>query len=399
MAFEHTFRILGAMKLRRNASLVLLLVAALSMWVAWLMLGTVSIYVRSERARLEVTQNAFPVQSEVDGIVSTCALFLGGHVEVGDVLVQLDTKPLELQLVEKGASLRGRELALNALRSLLEAETRARDSVSNLVTDTRHVAVARISADERSAAFKKTESDMMKKLRAEALASGLETLRAESEHDAVRKQLALTRQQATLDTTNALTNLRDREARISNLQKTLADAESELSLERARLETLAYEIKRRQVRSRVAGTLSDVVGCTPGMTLDSSTRLASLLPDGEVRVVAYFSPQEAVGRVRSNQPAIIRVDSYPWTQFGILRAKVTQIGSEARDGQVRVELALLPDQDSSIPRMHGLVATAEVQTEILSPGKLLLRLAGQSWNDPPPKPVEGTVPPRATSRQ
>jgi hypothetical protein len=55
---------------------------------------------------------------------------------------------------------------------------------------------------------------------------------------------------------------------------------------------------------------------------------------------------------------------------------VVSVAGEVRNGQVRVELALLPDSAPPIPVQHGLPGTVEVEVDRVSPATLVLRTAG-----------------------
>lgn len=380
MAFHHTLRTLRAMRLQRHAFLVVLLVGLVAAWATWLAIGNMAIYVRSERGRLEVSQSAVAVNAPVEGVVVECALSLGRHTAEGDLLVRLDARTFELQAAEKRAELEAKKAALAGLRRQLASERAARDVVAELVAQTERTGRARVSAEQHGAEWKRKENDVVVRLREANLASRLEEMRVSSEMDALTMQTALASEQARLDTSNAKTSLRDRDAKITALERQVVESENEVSLQGARLATLEFEVERRSVRATAPGSLIDVVTCTPGMTVMPSTRLATLLPNGDVRMVAFFKPSESVGRLKRGQTAIVRVEAFPWTQYGTLTARVAEVGSEPRDGLVRVEMNMTR-QDGVIPSMHGMIATAEVETEHLSPGRLLLRLAGQPWTD------------------
>jgi membrane fusion protein (multidrug efflux system) len=61
----------------------------------------------------------------------------------------------------------------------------------------------------------------------------------------------------------------------------------------------------------------------------------------------------------------------------MVRATVASVGSEVREGKVRVELTVHPDSTSRIPMQHGLPGAVEVAVEEVSPLSLILRAAGQ----------------------
>ncbi len=89
-----------------------------------------------------------------------------------------------------------------------------------------------------------------------------------------------------------------------------------------------------------------------------------------------FLPPAALGRIQPGQPAQLRLEGFPWTQYGAVSATVTNVASEVRDGQVRVELAVRPDAAPLIPLQHGLPGTVEVEVDRVSPATLVLRTAG-----------------------
>jgi membrane fusion protein (multidrug efflux system) len=94
-------------------------------------------------------------------------------------------------------------------------------------------------------------------------------------------------------------------------------------------------------------------------------------------VVAEFEPAKALGRIRAGQPARLRLESYPWAQYGLVRAKVQSVASESRDGRVRVELGIEPEVPSGIVLEHGLPGELEVEVEKASPATLVLRSVGK----------------------
>jgi hypothetical protein len=90
----------------------------------------------------------------------------------------------------------------------------------------------------------------------------------------------------------------------------------------------------------------------------------------------------ALGRVQTGQPALLRLDSFPWTQYGSLAATVASVASEVRDGRVRVELMVASEPTARLPLQHGLRGTVEVEVEQAAPATLVLRAAGQLLASP-----------------
>jgi multidrug resistance efflux pump len=166
--------------------------------------------------------------------------------------------------------------------------------------------------------------------------------------------------------------------------RALVDAESELVQVEAQVRTTEMQVERRTVRAMVSGYLGDVAPVTLGMTISPGRSLATIIPDGKIRMVAYYAPTEAVGRVRLGQRALLRFQAFPWTQFGIAEGNVTSVGVEPRssdgpgkhDAGVRVEIAIDASTTSRIPIQHGMPASVEVLVEHATPWQMLMRSVG-----------------------
>jgi membrane fusion protein (multidrug efflux system) len=175
----------------------------------------------------------------------------------------------------------------------------------------------------------------------------------------------------------------ERRTRLARGERLLVEVEGDLVVEQASIRRLEYEVERRIVRAPVAGQLGEVRPVRAGTVVRPGEQLATVVPAGPPRVVAWL-PVSALGRVKSGQAARLRLEGFAWTHYGTLRAKVTDTGSEAGAGLFRIELALEPDEWSLIPRQHGLVGSAEVAIEEVSPAVLALRTAGHLLSRRPP---------------
>ena len=91
---------------------------------------------------------------------------------------------------------------------------------------------------------------------------------------------------------------------------------------------------------------------------------------------ATFTAAEAVGRIRPGQVGRMRLDGFPWAQYGTLPVRVARVGSEARGGGVQVELVLAPSAAGAIPLHHGLPGSVEVAVEEVAPWRIAVRAAG-----------------------
>ena len=68
---------------------------------------------------------------------------------------------------------------------------------------------------------------------------------------------------------------------------------------------------------------------------------------GDFIIVGDFSPSSVLGRIRPGQLSRLRLDGYPWAQYGTIEARVARVGSDIRDNLVRVEFD--PEPASAAP--------------------------------------------------
>jgi membrane fusion protein (multidrug efflux system) len=166
------------------------------------------------------------------------------------------------------------------------------------------------------------------------------------------------------------------DAQIESLRREIVGLENDIATSEATISRLKVEIEKHLVRAPIAGRVGDAVPLPPGAYVAEGQQLATIVPAGELIIVAEFSPAQTLGRVRPGQSARLRLDAFPWTQYGTVPARVSRVATEVRDNMVRVEFALDGDAAKSGLVQHGLLGTVEVGVEQTSPASLVLRAAG-----------------------
>jgi membrane fusion protein (multidrug efflux system) len=205
-----------------------------------------------------------------------------------------------------------------------------------------------------------------------------------------RLQIAARHQQQRLRTAEG-----DRRAYLVKLRTTVTEVTGQVATLTATAQRLEHNIDKRRIRAPVSGRLGEITTLVPGAYIKEGDHLAAIVPKGKLTAVARFSPPAALGRIRPEQPARIRLPGFPWTQYGSIKATVTRVASETRDGLVRVELDLHPEPGSPIPLQHGLPAEVEVEVERVSPAVLVLRAAGKLLTSTQSRMDSGKTAPRS----
>jgi membrane fusion protein (multidrug efflux system) len=176
------------------------------------------------------------------------------------------------------------------------------------------------------------------------------------------------------------------EARVEELRRELAATESKVASANATVALLEAELAKRFVRAPVSGLIGEMRPVTVGAYLREGERFCSILPPSELRAVAEFRPEDAAGLVQVGQSAVLRIDGFPWTEFGTVPATVERVAKEPREGKVRVTLRPQLPSDARIRLEHGMTLVAEVQLERVTPLRLALRSAGGALRGKDPRP-------------
>jgi membrane fusion protein (multidrug efflux system) len=353
-------------------------------WAGWCGLAPVTLYEVSAAARLEVDQAVTPVQSPLAGRVVTTRLAIGREVQAGDVLMELDTEAEHLEIGEQQARLAALGPQLRALEEQIVSEEAARDQEKRAGHAAAEQALSAAREAEAPARFAENDEDRMRQLRAEGLIPEREYQRGRAEVQRTRaaaesQRLAVGRLEQEQRTRES-----DRDARLKSLSADVTRLKTQIPGLEASISRLNYEIERRRVRAPISGRLGEAAVLRPGGVVREGEKLAAIVPMSKLAAIAQFPPEAALGRIRPGQTARLRLDGFPWTQYGTVHATVTRVASEVRDGSVRVELAVDRSTPSAIPLQHGLPGAVEIEVERVTPAALILRNAGRMIAAPRP---------------
>lgn len=375
--FSRSMRALEADGFRRWGVTLALAALVLAGWGAWFLLARVAVYEVSRAARLESTEEAHPVDARVAGRVVATRLEVGRVVKKGELLAEVESDTQRLQLAEEEARLRIIAPQLEAALGEIRSERRALGHAKQGVQETLEEARAR----HREATAAKALADAQLVRRNRLLAGGhvsaseVDQARADAhQRKAAAEALALAVGRLEWDQRIARS---DRRTRVQHVRRDLAVLQGEVQTRRATIARLRFEIEKHRIVAPIAGRLGEVSLLRVGSVLKEGDRLCTVVPPGGVKVVADFLPAGAVGRVKAGQSARLRMDGFPWAQYGIIAAEVMAVSSEPRNGQIRVELRLGQTGPTPIPLQHGLPGSVEVEIERVSPATLVLRAAGQ----------------------
>jgi HlyD family secretion protein len=138
----------------------------------------------------------------------------------------------------------------------------------------------------------------------------------------------------------------------SDLLKQRKESERQLSdLERQSIE-VREQMQTELLRSPVKGVIFDLVTSSKGYAVAPNETIMKVVPSDSLRAKVFVTSKD-ISFVKLGQASDVRMDSYPFTEFGSVKGKVSRIANEA----------LPPDQQNQQPRFPVLI---ELSKQVLT---------------------------------
>ena len=333
--------------------------------LAWLALArTEEIVVAS--GQLEPIGSVQDIQMPVGGVADQILVAEGDRVKVGQVLMQLDTEASEQQRLslEKNIRLKQEELQL-----------KEQEKLKTLQVNQEEVLMLESNLQLQSEILKRFEQLNAAGAFSEVQLLNQQNIVAETRGTLMQAKVERLRQVALLDQQSA------------KLQAELADL-------KGRLVEIKVTLRYQQLKSPVDGVIFDLKPTSRGFTAQSAQTVMKVVPNGLLEAKVEV-PSNKIGFVQvppgcpetreACMSADISIDSFPSTDFGVLKGKVIQIGSDALEPdpqRQRQELSFpvtiqLDEQDfrlksgAVLPLQVGMSLTANIKLRNVSYLQLL----------------------------
>lgn len=371
--FSHTLQALMAESLHRSPVGLASVVIILSIWFAWFLFAEVGIY-KTAPAHLQAQRDIHAVEARTEGRVVAIHMAVGREVRAGDVLVELEDTAIRLKLAEHNARLNAARAQLRTIEAGVIAEEKALADVRAATPIAQEETRLRYEQAQPTAHLAEEELARWRTLREKGFITELQVLDRETTARRRRSEvdelsLAITRQQLDRRASEA-----DRRAGIERLRRDAAELAGVIAATEEIVRQTKHEGQSYFLRAPVSGPLADIADLRPGMMVRSGERLATIVPTGELKLMADFPPA-AIGHIHPGQSAGLRLHGFPSAQYGQVTASVLRVAQEPRAGKIRVELSM-PVRHASIPLQHGLLGTVEIEVDRISPAVQVLRAAG-----------------------
>ena len=192
---------------------------------------------------------------------------------------------------------------------------------------------ATISSQETLLDIEQRRVDVRSALEKEKLGSKLNLLDAQEQMQQQRTSLAQQKGQLAEATANIEVIERDIAKSVDtfiaeNAQK-LADAEKQAEENGQRLNKARVKTEHMLLRAPVSGVVQGMTITSIGQVVMPGEEVMRVVPDGGGFEIESYMPNKDIGFVSVGQEAVVKIESYPFTRFGVLKAKVASVGTDA----------------------------------------------------------------------
>jgi hemolysin D len=116
---------------------------------------------------------------------------------------------------------------------------------------------------------------------------------------------------------------------ISDNAEKLEDAERRAEDDEQRLAKAQAELDHLTLRAPIAGRVQSSIITNPGQVVTSGQEIMRIVPeDSGLEIQAYVRNRD-IGFVRIGQEAVVKIESFPFTRYGAIKAHVVRIARDA----------------------------------------------------------------------
>lgn len=339
--------------------------------IAWACVSEIDVVITASGS-VQPVGNLNVVKAYSSGTVKSINISEGDFVEQGDVLIELDSEALEIDVDQ-----------LNNQRKILEAQ---RDIYTQIIggSDLSEIEISNYSDElkpyiqsiiDNDTGYKNSLAALENEKKSTEINKGIAQLQLEQYQDseATEQQIKaqeLLVQQYALEVDNSELQLSNTKAQYSSqINSNISEIGSKLDEIDANLEKYRLSTEYQKVTAPVSGYVNSVSVNTLGETVTLAQQLVTIVPDNTPNEMICYVKNTDVADIELGMEAEIKLEAYPYNKYGTVKGTVTYISPSAFANErlgsvyiVKLELEL-DDSNENIHIISGLSGAVEIKTD------------------------------------
>lgn len=341
-------------------------------WAVWLVWAPMSI-TKQAHGFIEINQPALSLVAPTSGRIEFVGVHVGDDARPNVPLIKINGDDEIKQISSLTESIAKQQDALAALHKTQESELRALNSDIKAIEQHEKNAINQVNSVQ--AQYDQQAQTVNTLNSATSAVSKIELQREQLQLKQIQERLLAKQQELANLNTDHKQLLERKDLLTAKIAQDNANQLSHIANLKGELSQQEQLLKHKTLSVNQNAKIAEILPLQIGQWINAGDKLATLLPQGDLHVVAQFKPIDAQGYLQLGQHAKIHVDNFPWLQYGALNAKVIQIDQAEREGLIRVLLEL--DGLNNLPLQHGMSTSISVSVASATPWQLLLQSLGR----------------------
>lgn len=172
---------------------------------------------------------------------------------------------------------------------------------------------------------------------------------------------------------------------LAQLEQEQARTEARVSELRAKIELQNVQLKELQIFSPADGVLSELRYTTPGQFVERGARIGSFVPSKVKPIMVATVQNKDIAAVKPGTLAHVKVDAYPYRQYGTIPARVLSAFPVPEKPEFKVRLQLdrhtMKVRGEDVELSSGLTAEVDILTQRTRLLRMVMKKLGGDEDD------------------
>lgn len=317
---------------------------------------------------IQPTGNLSVVQPQSNGIIKAINVSEGAHVEKGEILIELDTGLLDVDIDKLNAQKKIYSVQKEIYNRIRNGEDVSSISVYSYdeevqtyvrsIKDSYSEYISSLSDYEKQ----KDNAELSKQIAQiqldEYKATG--TQRQQQSQELVVQQAELAVEKATLSFENC------KKKYMADVSAKIAEADSKIQEIDSSVEKYRLSKDYQNITAPVSGYVNSIAVNTLGASVTQEQQLITIVPDNTPSEMVCYVKNMDIADVSVGMDTEIKLEAYPYNKYGTVKGKVKYISPSSFQnenmGSVYLVKIDLTDWNENIDIISGLSGSVEIKT-------------------------------------
>lgn len=336
--------------------------------IIWACVSEIDVVITSSGS-VQPIGNLNVVKTYSGGTVKSINVTEGDFVEQGDVLIELDTEALEIDVNQLQNQRKILETQLDIYKKIIDGSDLSAVKISDYSDDIKPYIQAILDSDTgyRNSLANCENEKASAEINKEIAELQLEQYRSSGSERQIKAQ-ELSVQQYTLEVNNAELQLSDINAQYSlQVNSNISDINSKIDEINTNLEKYRLSTEYQNITAPVSGYVNSVGVNTLGETVTSAQQLVTIVPNNTPNEMICYVMNTDIADVKLGMEAEVKLEAYPYNKYGTVKGTVKYISPSSfaneQLGSVYIVKLELDSDNKKIRIISGLSGSVEIKTD------------------------------------